>query len=567
MRESSITTTILSIHSLAQRCGPTCQPALTRWGWTLNTFYPASGNFTIKLPDGQVFTVPTPTPFFGIVSAAPIPWVAESFDTTYPMWMGRDYVAGSGFFLTASATSVTSCPPQYIVYYNQAAFAAAAGPLRAVQTIGGPTSSNLSAPPYSALYDVQFDGVCFERVYNYYNNLVYTFPGTTMRADLPSGTKAVGWTLNTFYPTTGTFSITTPDGEVHPIPTPTPFFGIVSNSAIPWVTESFDTTYPMWMGRDYVAGSGFFLTASAGALATCPPVPNSPPVANAGSNQSIHAGSLVILNGTGSYDDNTPTASLGYLWTFASKPTGSVAALVNAATATPSFTADLPGTYSIQLVVIDAAGLQSAPAYVMISSANMVPTANAGPNQLAVVGQTAQLDGSASTDPEGDPITFFWQIASAPTGSVAALSSQSGPSPYLQPDVPGTFTVRLVVSDRFGQSAPATVDITVLTAATYVEQQTMIAYDLVTSLPPAQVTTAGNQNALSNLLDQVAKAIQAGDNTLAIEKLNQAISRTDGCERNGVPDSSGPSRDWITDCAAQASMLVYLRASLRALTP
>ena len=93
----------------------------------------------------------------------------------------------------------------------------------------------------------------------------------------------------------------------------------------------------------------------------------------------------------------------------------------------------------------------------------------------------------------------------------------------------------------------------------------MIANQMNSALTADQVTNAGNQEAFGTFLTQAVKATQSGNTQTAIDKLNQAIARTDGCERTGGPDRSD-GRDWIIDCTAQAQMLVYLRAALRGLT-
>ncbi len=75
------------------------------------------------------------------------------------------------------------------------------------------------------------------------------------------------------------------------------------------------------------------------------------PSAYAGPDQYVLAGSLVALDGSGSFDMNGDP--LTYRWSFFSKPQGSTAALSDAAAVGPTFTADKDGSYILQLVVND----------------------------------------------------------------------------------------------------------------------------------------------------------------------------------------------------------------------
>ena len=78
---------------------------------------------------------------------------------------------------------------------------------------------------------------------------------------------------------------------------------------------------------------------------------NTPPIANAGPDQTVTAGRTVALNGALSSD--VDGHALTYAWTLLSRPAGSVAALSNASVVNPTFVADKVGTYVVQLIVND----------------------------------------------------------------------------------------------------------------------------------------------------------------------------------------------------------------------
>ena len=79
--------------------------------------------------------------------------------------------------------------------------------------------------------------------------------------------------------------------------------------------------------------------------------------------------------------------------------------------------------------------------------ANTAPVANAGAGQSVNVGSTVALNGSASSDPDGDAITYSWSISSRPVNSTATLTNPTSVNPTFVADKAGAYMVSLTVSD------------------------------------------------------------------------------------------------------------------------
>ena len=190
---------------------------------------------------------------------------------------------------------------------------------------------------------------------------------------------------------------------------------------------------------------------------------NAPPIADAGANQNVQTGTLVTLDGSASSDSDGDM--LTYEWTLSSKPNSSLATLSNSTLSSPNFTPDLDGTYTFELVVSDGENSSNPDTVTIVSStANSAPTADAGPGQNVEVGNTVQLDGTASADADGDPLTYSWSLVSKPALSNATLSNANTSTPTFVPDQDGDYVAQLIVNDAITDSNPDTVAISASTA-------------------------------------------------------------------------------------------------------
>lgn len=188
-------------------------------------------------------------------------------------------------------------------------------------------------------------------------------------------------------------------------------------------------------------------------------IPNAPPVAFAGNDQTVSRNKVINLDGTGSYDpENKP---ITYEWSIVSRPEGSASQLDDPTSPKPKILADKEGNFVFRLVVFDGQAY-SAPDTVVVTVVNDPPVAEAGPNRQGFIGSPLSLDGSGSSDPNGDSLTYSWSIISKPQGSTAGLINPTSVNPTFTPDLPGTYTIQLIVNDGKVDSNPDTVIVTTI---------------------------------------------------------------------------------------------------------
>lgn len=175
------------------------------------------------------------------------------------------------------------------------------------------------------------------------------------------------------------------------------------------------------------------------------PVINTPPSCEAGPNQSVEVDAIVSLDASGSSDaDGDP---LTYAWTFTSRPDGSVSGIIDRTAATATFFPDVDGTYQAEVTVSDGTASCTDQFTLTVFPVNTPPTCNAGPDLSGLIGERAALDGSGSTDLDGDVLTYSWSFTERPEGSVNGLLDRTSDIAGFFPDVAGVYTAQLSVSD------------------------------------------------------------------------------------------------------------------------
>ena len=202
---------------------------------------------------------------------------------------------------------------------------------------------------------------------------------------------------------------------------------------------------------------------------------NAPPLANAGTPQTVASGAAVTLNGSGS----DTTGDFTYAWTRSPAPdrgnAGNVA-LVDADTAMPTFDAVAldPGAadaiYGFTLTVTDDDGATAVSMVKITVTSGLI--AHAGNPWTVDSGAPVTLDGSGSTDigTSGSKIVSYAWTRTGGTGSVVVLTGANTATPSFTAETlaPGatavTYIFTLTVTDN-QDSTPATATVTITVTA------------------------------------------------------------------------------------------------------
>src|SRR6202041_2529718 len=163
-----------------------------------------------------------------------------------------------------------------------------------------------------------------------------------------------------------------------------------------------------------------------------------PPVASTGGPYTGHIGSAIGFNASGSSDpQGEPLTS--YAWNFGDGTTGN--------RVSPNHTYTAAGAYSVSLTVTNSANLSSS-ATTTASITAQAPVPNAGGPYTAGPNVAVTFNGSGSTDPQGEALTYAWNFGDGATGH--------GVSPTHTYAATGNYAVSLTVTDSTNLSSTAT---------------------------------------------------------------------------------------------------------------
>ncbi|MCX7843815.1 MAG: PKD domain-containing protein [Candidatus Bipolaricaulota bacterium] len=250
-----------------------------------------------------------------------------------------------------------------------------------------------------------------------------------------------------------------------------------------------------------------------------PVVINQPPVAQfTFAPASPRAGDWVYFDASASADPDGTIVN--YQWDFQNDgvfdATGKVA----------FFRYTAPGTYTVRLVVTDDKGATASATKTVVVVPlviNQPPVARfAFTPESPRAGDWIQFDASASSDPDGTIVNYEWDFQDDGTFDA------TGKTVFFRYPTPGTYTVRLRVTDDKGATGTAT--------------KTVVVSPLVVNQPPVAVFT------FSPAVPKVGQTV-IFNGTASYDPDGTIVAYQWDLDGDGVPDQSGPVVAWAYGAA------------------
>ena len=291
------------------------------------------------------------------------------------------------------------------------------------------------------------------------------------------------------------------------------------------------------------------------------PVPNQPPVANAGDLQTVAIGATVMLDGSASTDSDGTIATYAWVHTTTDgvAPTTAIT-VANGETSTftaPDAAMDLDLVFT--LTVTDDGGATNintdtntvtitvtAPAV----TTNQPPVANAGADQSVTASTTGvTLDGTASTDSDGTIQSYEWVHTSTDDAPPAtAITVADGvTSTFTAPDAAAELVFTLTVTDDDAATHSDTVTITVTAPA-------VTTTPFAVTIPALGKSTVDNSASVGIDFARAVTGLETGDFSVS----NGAV--------NSIAPAAGSGTEYVVTYTPSTAGAVTLTLAANAVT-
>ncbi len=295
-----------------------------------------------------------------------------------------------------------------------------------------------------------------------------------------------------------------------------------SNSATTDVTGLTAGTYQFQLTVTDDKGA----TGVATVTVTVKAAANTPPTANAGSDQIITLPiSIVTLSGSGKDADGSISS---YKWT---KISGSSSAIIsNSNSATTDVTGLTAGTYQFQLTVTDDKGATgtSTVTVTVNAAANISPIADAGSDQTITLPTNSVTLSGSGKDADGSISSYKWTKISG--SSSAIISNSNSATTDVTGLTAGTYQFQLTVTDDKGATGAATVTVTVKAAAN-MPPTANAGSDQTITLPTSSVTLSGSGKDADGIISSYNWTQVSGPSGETINNANSASANVTNLSR------------------------------------
>ena len=171
---------------------------------------------------------------------------------------------------------------------------------------------------------------------------------------------------------------------------------------------------------------------------------NAAPICDAGGPYSVSVGVPVQMDGTGSSDPDGEISS--YSWQFGDGSSGTGP--------TPVHSYAEPGRYTVSLHLTDDRGSHSSCTTAATTYGMLPPICDAGGPYSGPPGEPVSFDGTGSSDPDGEIVSYLWHFGDG--------SSGTGPTPSHTYTSIGNYVVSLYLTNDLGECCSCTATATIM---------------------------------------------------------------------------------------------------------